>query len=93
MQLEINTNKAEISGPLVELPPHLQKIMQVRSTTNKTSSMARQAIVLPQNTAVTPQNQSLGGTHRIGTTGGAQSQGSDVLGHTFQNIPRSNNLF
>ena len=40
--LEINTNKTEINGPLVELPPHLQKIMQVRSTTNKTSSMARQ---------------------------------------------------
>lgn len=56
MPLEINTNKADIAGPFVELPPHLQKIMQVRSTTNKTSSMARQAIPIPASKIITPQN-------------------------------------
>ena len=82
MPLEINTNKADIAGPFVELPPHLQKIMQVRSTTNKTSSMARQAIPIPPSKIITPQNQNLGGTHRIGTTG-SQSHGKDVLSHSF----------
>ena len=73
VQLEINTNKAELAagGPLVDLPPHLQKIMQARSTTNKTSSMARQAIVIPQGNIITPVNAGkLGNSHRIGTSNG-----------------------
>ena len=72
MQLEINTNKAELAvgGPLVDLPPHLQKIMQARSTKNKTSSMARQGIVIPQNNIITPVNGKIVNSHRIGTSNG-----------------------
>ena len=71
VQLEISTNKAELAaGPLVDLPPHLQKIMQARSTTNKTSSMARQAIVIPQGNIITPVNGKLVNSHRIGTSNG-----------------------
>jgi hypothetical protein len=92
MQLEINTNKAETSGPLVELPPHLAKIMQARSTTNKTSSMARNAILLPQNNNITtPVNARMSSTHRIGTSNG-DTKGSS-LNQTYQNIPKNNNLF
>lgn len=95
VQLEINTNKAEIvtAGPLVDLPPHLQKIMQARSTTNKTSSMTRQAIVIPQGSIITPVSGKLVNSHRIGTSNGIGSKESSGLNSTFQNIPKSNNLF
>lgn len=103
IQLEINTNKAELAagGPLVDLPPHLQKIMQARSTTNKTSSMTRQGIVIPQGNIITPVNGGkLGNSHRIGTSNGLGQKGESSNGHvgtglnaTFQNIPKSNNLF
>ena len=81
VQLEINTNKAELAaggGPLVDLPPHLQKIMQARSTTNKTSSMARQGIVIPQGNIITPVNAGkLGNSHRIGTSNGLVQKNGD----------------
>ena len=85
-------------GPLVDLPPHLQKIMQARSTTNKTSSMARQGIVIPQGNIITPVNGGkLGNSHRIGTSNGKGESGNGAVGTglnaTFQNIPKSNNLF
>ena len=61
----------------MDLPPHLQKIMQARSTTNKTSSMARQAIVNPQGNIITPVNGKLGNSHRIGTSNGLGQKGGD----------------
>lgn len=65
--------------------------MQARSTTNKTSSMARQAILLPQNNITTPVNARMSSTHRIGTSNG-ESKGQ-TLNQTYQNIPKNNNLF
>ena len=68
-------------GPLVDLPPHLQKIMQARSTTNKTSSMARQGIVIPQGNIITPVNGGkLGNSHRIGTSNGLGQKGENGNG-------------
>ena len=51
--------------------------MQARSTTNKTSSMARQAIVIPQGNIITPVNGKLGNSHRIGTSNGLGQKGGD----------------
>ena len=78
---------------MVDLPPHLQKIMQARSTTNKTSSMARQAIVIPQGNIITPVSGKLVNSHRIGTSNGMGQKDGSNLNSTFQNIPKSNNLF
>ena len=87
--------------PLGDLPPHLRKIMQARSTTNKTSSMARQAIVIPQGNISTAVNGKLvNNSHRIGTSNGLGAKDASGgasngtgLNQTFQNIPKSNNLF
>ena len=63
--------------------------------------MARQGIVIPQGNIITPVNGGkLGNSHRIGTSNGLGQKGEGGnggvgtgLNATFQNIPKSNNLF
>ena len=53
--LQIDTNSANSFTQPIEIPPHYQKIMQVRSTTNKTSSQARQHLAPVSSNLATPQ--------------------------------------
>jgi len=57
--------------------------------------MARQALVIPQSNIITPVSGKMVNSHRIGTSNGIGQKegGGNGLNATFQNIPKSNNLF
>jgi hypothetical protein len=48
--------------------------------------------VIPQGNIITP-NSKMVNSHRIGTSNGVAKEGGSGLNQTFQNIPKSNNLF